>query len=153
MNACPLLDRYRLRWNHVRYEPGELRVVVYDSMGNEIGEDVRRTAGIVAGYRVDVSKEPSSYDGSDLVYLTISAVDKKGVEVPDADRDLSFFVSGNAEFKAVCNGDATSLESFTKPRMKLFKGKLVITLKRTQPNGHYRLEVTDGRIKTTFRGE
>ncbi len=153
VNLCPLLDRYRLRWNHVRYEPGELRVVAYDSKGNKIGEDVRRTAGAVAGYRIDASQELSSYDGSDLLYLTVSAVDANGIEVPDADNALSFLVSGNAEFKAVCNGDATSLESFTKPRMRLFKGKLVITLKRSKPNGHYKLRVTDGRIKTIFSGK
>ena len=39
------LDRYRLRWNNVKYEPGEIRVVTYNQYGDKIGEDVKRTAG------------------------------------------------------------------------------------------------------------
>ena len=39
------LDRYRLRWNNVKYEPGEIRVVTYNQYGDKVGEDVKRTAG------------------------------------------------------------------------------------------------------------
>ena len=39
------LDRYRLRWNNVKYEPGEIRVVTYNQYGEKVGEDVKRTAG------------------------------------------------------------------------------------------------------------
>ncbi|MCH4148337.1 MAG: DUF4982 domain-containing protein [Prevotella sp.] len=146
VNTQPLLDRYRLRWNNVKYEPGELRVVVYDSLGNKIGEDVRHTAGRVAEYRIDSGKEISSFEGSDLVFLTITAVDKKGIEVPDASNELRFTVTDNARFKAVCNGDATSVEVFTRPQMRLFHGKLVVILQRTSSHGAYGLTVTDGHI-------
>lgn len=151
INSSPLLDRYRLRWNNVLYEPGEIRVVVYDKQGKKIGEDVRRTAGKPVSFRIDLSQEPSSYDGKDLVYLTVTAVDANGIEVPYADNELRFSVSGDAVFKCVCNGDATSLESFTEPRMKLFSGKLVVTLQRTKKQGHFTLRVTDGRIKSQFK--
>ena len=39
------LDRYRLVWDDVVYEPGEIRVVAYDGNGKKAGETVRRTAG------------------------------------------------------------------------------------------------------------
>jgi beta-galactosidase len=38
---------------------------------------------------------------------------------------LKIKACGSLRFKAVCNGDATSLESFVKPEMKAFHGKLV----------------------------
>ena len=42
---------------------------------------------------------------------------------------LSFAVTGDAaRFKAACNGDPTSLEVFTEPRMTTFHGALVVTL-------------------------
>ncbi|MBO4772489.1 MAG: glycoside hydrolase family 2 protein, partial [Bacteroidales bacterium] len=39
------LNRYRLRWNDVKYEPGEIKVVAYDNNGNKAAEKVVRTAG------------------------------------------------------------------------------------------------------------
>ncbi len=39
------LDRYRLRWRNVVYQPGELKVVVYDENGNKAGQQIVRTAG------------------------------------------------------------------------------------------------------------
>ena len=41
----PCIDRYRLRWNNVKYEPGEMKVIVYDKDGKEVGTKTVRTAG------------------------------------------------------------------------------------------------------------
>lgn len=59
--------------------------------------------------------------------------DKDGNLCPDADDEITFDVTGGAVFRAVCNGDATSLESFTKPTMKLFHGQLVLTVEVVKP--------------------
>ena len=40
-----LYDRYRLRWNDVVYEPGELKVVAYDAAGNVATERTVVTTG------------------------------------------------------------------------------------------------------------
>jgi excinuclease ABC subunit B len=37
-NPASRLDRYRLRWNDVVYQPGEVKVVVYDADGRKAGE-------------------------------------------------------------------------------------------------------------------
>jgi beta-galactosidase len=66
----------------------------------------------------------------DLVFIDVSMVDENGNFVPTADDQLEFDVTGNGEFKAVCNGDATSLESFTQPRMRLFSGRVVLIVRR-----------------------
>ena len=58
-----------------------------------------------------------------------------GTECPLADDELTFEVSGAGEFKAACNGDATSLESFTQPRMRLFSGKLVLIVQSLKQAG------------------
>ena len=44
----PDLDRYRLRWMNVVYEPGEVKVVAYDSSGKPAMEKIIRTAGTPA---------------------------------------------------------------------------------------------------------
>ncbi len=143
VNVLPLLDRYRLRWNNVKYVPGEIRVVAYDAAGNIIGEDVRRTPSEAVAIRFDCDRDSLFADGDDLCYITVSLVDKDGNELPCADDELAFSVEGQGSFRAVCNGDATSLEVFTEPKMRLFSGKLVVTLQASQEKGTIRLVAGD----------
>jgi beta-galactosidase len=145
------LDRYRLRWNDVKYEPGEIRVVAYDAQGNKIGEDVRRTAGkavrLTAQAESPMRGTTWHADGEDLIFVRVGAADKQGVAVPTADDNLTFSVSGAATFEAVCNGDATSLQSFKQPEMRLFSGELVVVLRTTQQAGTAMLTIKDKRGK------
>lgn len=157
------LDRYRLRWNNVKYEPGEIRVVTYNQYGDKVGEDVKRTAGEPAQMKFSVETpdhEPIACmvegctdehnvllnaDGNDLAFITVSLQDKDGNECPLADDELTFEVSGAGTFKAACNGDATSLEPFTQPQMKLFSGKLVVIVQSSKQKGDIILKVKDSK--------
>ena len=141
------LDRYRLRWNDVKYEPGEIKVVVYDEQGNKIGEDVRKTAGKPVQLVAQAETSEHKADGEDLIYVRVSVNDKNGTPVPTCQEGLTFSVSGEAHFEAVCNGDATSLESFKQPKMKLFNGELVVILRSTTKAGNATLTVKDQRGK------
>ena len=146
-NKAERLDRYRLRWNNVRYEPGEIRVVAYDEQGNKIGEDVRQTAGKAVALVAKTELDRYQADGEDLIFVRVHAIDKKGVFVPTCQNELTFNVTGEARFEAVCNGDATSLESFKQPKMKLFNGELVVILRPTTKAGKVTLAVKDYRGK------
>ena len=146
-NPAERLDRYRLRWNDVKYEPGEIKVVVYDEQGNKIGEDVRKTAGKPVQLVAQAETNEHKADGEDLIYIRVSVNDKNGTPVPTCQEGLTFSVSGEAQFEAVCNGDATSLESFKQPKMKLFNGELVVILRPTQKAGNVTLTVKDQRGK------
>ncbi|MBR5102951.1 MAG: DUF4982 domain-containing protein [Muribaculaceae bacterium] len=141
------LDRYRLRWRDVVYEPGELKVVVYDNDGNRAGEQIVKTAGKAAKLKLDADRNNINADGNDLAFITVSLTDKNGTLCPDADDQLEFKVTGAATFKAVCNGDATSLEQFTQPTMKLFHGQLVVVVQATDKPGNATLTVTDKKTK------
>ena len=146
-NKAERLDRYRLRWNNVKYEPGEIRVVAYDEQGNNIGEDVRQTAGKAVALVAKTELDRYQADGEDLIFVRVHAIDKKGVFVPTCQNELTFNVTGEARFEAVCNGDATSLESFKQPKMKLFNGELVVILRPTTKAGKVTLAVKDYRGK------
>lgn len=135
------LDRYRLRWNDVVYQPGELRVVVYDQEGRAAGEEIIRTAGKPDHLLLEADKTVLCADGEDMAFVTVSMVDRMGNLVPDADHSLTFEVEGQGAFQAACNGDAKSLESFTQPRMKLFNGKLVVVVRSTSCPGEITLRV------------
>lgn len=141
------LDRYRLRWNDVRYEPGELKVVVYDKTGKAAGEKVIRTAGKPSRLSLQCDRKTIEADGQDLSFITVSLTDENGTLIPDAADALTFSVTGNGVFQAVCNGDATSLESFTEPAMKLFHGQLVVIVRSTEQAGTMTLKVSDAARK------
>lgn len=136
-----LLDRYRLRWNDVKYETGELRVVVYDKDGKQAGEQIMKTAGKPVALKLEADRKEIKADGEDLAFITVSLIDDNGIEIPDASDELLFEVEGSGVFKAACNGDATSLEPFTQPQMKLFSGKLVVVIQSTEQKGNVKLTV------------
>lgn len=137
----PNLDRYRLRWMNVKYEPGEIKVVAYDKNGEEAMTKIVRTAGEPSELSLTCDRPIIKADGEDLCYVTVSMTDEDGNFCPLADDQLTFEVEGEGEFKCVCNGDATSLEPFTKPTMKLFNGQLVVTVKSTTKPGKMTLKV------------
>ena len=155
-NTAERLDRYRLRWNNVKYEPGELRVVVYDEMGKNCGEQTIRTASKPAKLILDAWTQSSqmnqpvlSANGEDLAFVTVSLVDENGTLIPDAADQLTFEVEGSGTFRAVCNGDAKSLEPFTEPTMKLFNGQLVVVVQAAKLSGNLTLKVSDAGQKLT----
>ena len=152
-NRAERLDRYRLRWNNVKYEPGELRVVVYDADGKAAGEQTVKTAGKPARLQLDAWTQHDqpllSADGDDLAFITVSLTDEEGILIPDANDQLTFEVSGAGSFRAVCNGDATSLESFTQPTMRLFSGQLVVVVQAARQRGDLVLTVSDAQRKLT----
>lgn len=117
-----LPDRYRLRWNDVIYQPGEIRVVAYDTDGNAAAEKTVRTAGKPAQLKITANRDTVAADGDELVYFTVEALDRNGNPVPDADNLVKFNVTGAGTFEATANGDPTCVLPFQNPEMKLFSG-------------------------------
>ena len=150
-NPKERLDRYRLRWNNVKYQPGDVKVVVYDAQGNKAGEKTICTAGKPSALACDVwtqhDKPSLKATGDDMAFVTVSLTDAKGNLIPEASDQLTFEVTGAGNFEAVCNGDATSLESFKKPTMKLFNGQLVVIVRSAKQPGTATLKVTDKKLK------
>ena len=135
--------RYRMMWDNVVYEPGELKVVAFDEQGKTVDSISVFTAGEPHKLLLEADKSTCDIPGANLVYITVTMLDEQGNPVPDADNELFFTVSGTGRFKAVCNGDPTSLQSFTEPHMKLFHGKLVVIVEGDNKKGDITLTVHD----------
>lgn len=141
-NDSTYQTRYRLMWNDVVYEPGEIRVVAYDAAGKKAEEKVIRTAGkpyrlVVTPTRITV---PASND--ELIYFTVTAEDKDGNPVPTADNMVDFKVTGKGAFEATANGDPTCLLPFQDPRMKLFSGAATAIVRANGRRGEITLRAT-----------
>lgn len=108
-----------------------------------MAETSEHTADKACAIKLEADRDAIKADGNDLAYITVSLTDQNGYELPTDDDELQFEVRGAGIFRAACNGDATSLESFAKPQMKLFSGKLVVTLQATKQKGDIILKVKD----------
>lgn len=146
--ASKVEERYRLMWDDVKYEPGELRVVAYDKDGKQAAEKVVRTAGQPARLElVQAADTPLKHDGKSLTYLTVRAVDAKGNLCPGFNGLVSFNVKGAGKFRAVANGDPTCLELFHKPQMHAFGGQLTVIVEGAAKVGSVSVEASAKGLK------
>ena len=141
------MKRFRLMWNDVVYQPGELRVVAYDTEGKAVNEKIIRTSGKAQAIKLTPDRTVIKADGEDLCYVNVSLVDKEGNPVPVDDRLVKVKVSGAGSFKAVANGDPTCLESFQKPQMHLFSGQLTVLVQSSEVAGEITVEVSGKGVK------
>jgi beta-galactosidase len=122
--------QYRLRWDEVRYEPGELKVIAYKN-GKRWAEDVVQTTGPAARLTLKADRATIKADGQDLSFVTVTVADKAGRLVPRSRPRIRFEISGPGEIVAVDNGDATNHESFQSKERNAYNG-LGLVIVRTK---------------------
>jgi len=137
-----LQSNYRFLWPAVPYEPGELKVIAYDQQGNIVGETCVRTAGEPAAIELVSDRSSMAADGEDMAFVTARIVDKHGNLCPSAGNSVVFNIEGPASVDAVCNGDATSLESFKRSQIKAFNGMCIAYLRSTGGVGNVMLSAS-----------
>jgi beta-galactosidase len=123
-----VLDRYRLRWMDVIYEPGEIRAVIYKD-GEIIGEAVRKTAGDPVRLMLTPDRKEITADGYDLSYVLVEAVDREDIPCPLADDLVTFKLDGPAKIAGIGNGNPLSMEPFQDFQHSLFHGKAMLVVK------------------------
>lgn len=135
--------RYRLMWNEVVYEPGEVRVVAYDAGGRAVAERSVRTAGEPDHLELSVDRSVLQADGKDLAYIEVSVVDRDGNLCPSDGRPASFRTEGPAgAYRASANGDPTCLDLFHLPQMHFFNGKLTAIVQAAEVPGSVEFTVS-----------
>lgn len=117
-------------------------VVACDAEGRKAAERGVRTAGEARALQLSVDRMTLAADGRDLAYVTVGVVDRAGNPVPTDRREVRVEVSGAGHFRAMANGDPTSLESFCEPRMHLFSGQLTAIVGSDDRPGEILVRVT-----------
>jgi beta-galactosidase len=139
--------RYRLMWMDTKYQPGTVKVVAYDANGKAVAEKVMKTAGQPYKIVLEADRNSIAADGKDISFVNVKIVDKEGNFCPTDEREISFKVKGAGVFKAVANGNPSSLESFQTPKMKLFSGQLTALVQSAEKGGIITLEATAKGVK------
>ena len=141
--------RYRLMWDDVVYQPGELEVIAYDRNGKAVARKSVRTAGAPDHLELKADRKKLSADGKDLAYVEVSVVDKDGNLCPTDGRLASFQTEGKGgSYRASANGDPTCLDLFHLPQMHFFSGKLTVILQASETPGALTLTVSAPGLKS-----
>ena len=129
------IERYRLIWPDVIYQPGEVKAVAYDENGEPAAEQTVKTAGEPDRVLLSADRDSIANDGVDLVYITAAITDKYGVVCPHANHRLTFSVSGAGELLTTDAGDQRETESFARADKKALAGYLVGCVRSLPGNG------------------
>lgn len=122
---------YRLRWDDVKYEPGELKVVAYKN-GEKWVENLVKTTGNPARLEMTADHNEIIADGKDLAFITLKVTDENGLTIPTADHKINFEIDGAGEIVATDNGDPRSLVPFPSNEREAFSG-LALVIVRAKP--------------------
>ncbi|OYU79863.1 MAG: hypothetical protein CFE23_12110 [Flavobacterium sp. BFFFF1] len=125
-----------LNWT-VQYQPGKLEAVAYKK-GKKLTASVETTGSAVEVVMTPY-KTTMMADGKDVTVINISAVDREGREVPDADNMIRFYLTGDAKIIGVGNGDPSSHEPDQCPdgawQRSLFNGKCQVIVQSGKTEG------------------
>lgn len=137
------VERFRLMWNEVTYQPGELKAVAYRE-GEVIGEEVLKTAGEATQIRLTPDRSVLHADGMDLSYVLVEALDKDGNLCPLANNRMELSVTGPGRIAGVGNGNPQSFDPFQANYVNLFYGKAMIILGVGFEKGEVTINATSG---------
>ncbi|TCO05425.1 beta-galactosidase GalB [Natronoflexus pectinivorans] len=119
---------YRLRWDDVIYEPGELKVVAYKN-GEEWAQSVVKTTGAAESLNAEADRDRIKADGKDLSFVTISVTDEDGLVIPDAKHPLRFSIEGPGEIVATDSGDPRDFVAFPSNERNAFNGLSLVIVR------------------------
>jgi beta-galactosidase len=125
------------KWRTI-YEPGSIKAVSYKN-GKEVATKENKTAGKAAKIKLMVDRPSILANNEDLAFVTVQITDENGVLVPNADNLVEFTIEGNAEIKAVDNGDPISHERFVDTKRKAFNGLCLAIIKAGNKAGTIKL--------------
>lgn len=106
------------------YHKGELLAVAYDEAGQEVAREEEHSFGDAAALCVESDREHIALE-KELAFLTITAKDKDGYPVRNANNRVQVKVEGAGRLIGLDNGDSTDYDSYKGTSRRLFSGKLL----------------------------
>lgn len=118
----------------VPYKKGYIKAIAYDENGNEVAEEIKHSFGDAVKLKLTANK--TKFDKDELAFITVTALDKDGFEVENANNYINIDICGYAQLLGLDNGDSTDFTEYKTNSKQLFSGKL--------------LAVVSGKGKTTI---
>ncbi|CAM3764628.1 glycoside hydrolase family 2 TIM barrel-domain containing protein [Cohnella lubricantis] len=132
----------------IPYAEGILRAVAYDENGAPIATDVKSSFGDAESIVLSSDKRTMAADGSDLIFVEISALDREGRPVENANNRIRVTVEGAGRLVGLDNGDSTDLDSYKGTSRRLFSGKLLAVIAANLEPGDIRVRAESPGLRT-----
>lgn len=137
----------------IKYKSGELTAIARDQQGNEIARETVRSFGDAAQLRLSADASEINANGTDLIFVDISAYDEKGEFAANANNRVFVSVTGAGRLIGLDNGDSTDYDQYKGTSRRLFSGKLLAVIAAKTVPGEIKLKVTSRGLpdcETTF---
>lgn len=131
---------YRLRWDEVIYEPGELKALAYKKGKLWAAESVK-TTGKPVKLEASADRDTITADGKDLSFITVKICDNEGQTVPRSMNEIHFSIEGPGDIVATDNGDPKCMTAFSSKNRNAFNG-LALVIIRAKPDESGRIKLT-----------
>ncbi len=138
--------RNMMYWKNIPYEAGILLAVARKE-GREVARHEIETAGEAVALKAVCENVDWRANGTDLQYIRIYAVDKKGRRAPLCDGTVRFEVNGEATLLATDNGDhyTNDLPAVNPKQMK--NGFVMAVFRATRTAGKVTIDVRSDKLK------
>ena len=141
-----------ITWDVDYGKGGTLLAIARDNAGKETARHELQTSDKAVRLIIEAETKELNADGVDLLYLNISAVDKKGRVVPIYDEPLVVSVNGAATLQALDNSDHYTDELFTGVSTKKMKGgRMQVILRSKRETGKVEVKVTTPTLKANYK--
>lgn len=121
------------------FSRGELVAVAYDENGAEKARDSVKSFGDTSELKLTAEcfNEGGDFkaNGTDLMFVTIDALDENGTFVANANNRVTVRVGGAARLIGLDNGDSTDYDEYKGLSRRLFSGKLLAIIAATDKSG------------------
>lgn len=141
-------EDFRLVWDSVKYQPGNVEVIAYKN-GVKWATDQVKTTG--APFRLSLISDQKmiASDTPELAFITVMVQDKQGLMVPRSNPLIKFEIEGPGVIVATDNGDATSFVSFQSTERQAFNGLALVVVKaRKGASGKITVKATGKGLQT-----
>ena len=127
----------------VKFEPGTIKAISRKD-GKVVLEKEIHTAGQASKIDLKADKASIKNDGYDLVYVTVSVVDKDGNLIPNANDLINFEVTCGGKLVGVDNGYQANLDSFKANSCKVYNGKCIAIIQSNGKKENIELKASTG---------
>ena len=124
----------------IEYHKGEIKAVAYDSEGNIVAEEIKKSFGDP----IKIILKPEIEKYGKLFFIQIMTADKNGTLVENARNYITFNVKGDADLVGMDNGDSTDYEEYKSKDEKthtrrLFANRLIAIVRSKSINSSFEI--------------
>ncbi len=98
-----------LEWK-IKYTPGTLEAIGFKK-GKKVITDKVQTTTMPVAIRLTANRNTINANKDDVAMITVDAIDKNNLSVPDADNEITYSIQGPGKIIGVGNGNPASLEA------------------------------------------